>query len=212
MVKGIIFDMDGVLFDTEPFYLKRREAFLTSKGIRIDHLSPKDFIGGNLQQIWDKVLAEQVTANEARDIAAAYEDYKLCHKPPYQELMFKEVKSCLKDLKGQGLKLALASNSSRCDILLALESSHIKAYFDLTLAREDVTAGKPNPEIYNKAAQALGLAKEELVVIEDSQKGIAAAKAAGLKVLAIKDKRYGIDQGQADQCIDSIKQLCELLR
>lgn len=212
MVKGIIFDMDGVLFDTEPFYLKRREAFLTSKGIRIDHLSPKDFIGGNLQQIWDKVLSEQVTANEARDIAAAYEAYKLCHKPPYQELMFKEVKSCLKALKGQGLKLALASNSSRCDILLALESSHIKAYFDLILAREDVTAGKPNPEIYNKAAQALGLAKEELVVIEDSQKGIAAAKAAGLKVLAIKDKRYGIDQGQADQRIDSIKQLCELLR
>ncbi|VEH34197.1 phosphorylated carbohydrates phosphatase [Streptococcus equi subsp. equi] len=41
MVKGIIFDMDGVLFDTEPFYLKRREAFLTSKGIRIDHLSPR---------------------------------------------------------------------------------------------------------------------------------------------------------------------------
>ncbi|WP_159334596.1 HAD family hydrolase [Streptococcus equi] len=212
MVKGIIFDMDGVLFDTEPFYLKRREAFLTSKGIRIDHLSPKDFIGGNLQQIWDKVLAEQVTANEARDVAATYEDYKLCHKPPYQELMFKGVKSCLKALKGQGLKLALASNSSRCDILLALESSHIKAYFDLTLAREDVTAGKPNPEIYNKAAQALGLAKAELVVIEDSQKGIAAAKAAGLKVLAIKDKRYGIDQGQADQRIDSLKQLCELLR
>ncbi|MDI5915766.1 HAD family hydrolase [Streptococcus equi] len=212
MVKGIIFDMDGVLFDTEPFYLKRREAFLTSKDIRIDHLSPKDFIGGNLQQIWDKVLAEQANADVARDIAVAYEAYKLCHKPPYQELMFKEVKPCLKALKERGLKLALASNSSRCDILLALESSHIKAYFDLILAREDVTAGKPNPEIYNKAAQALGLAKEELVVIEDSQKGIAAAKAAGLKVLAIKDKRYGIDQGQADQRIDSIKQLCELLR
>lgn len=51
MIKGIIFDMDGVLFDTEPFYLRRREDFFKTKGIPIDHLNSKDFIGGNLQEL-----------------------------------------------------------------------------------------------------------------------------------------------------------------
>lgn len=58
MIKGIIFDMDGVLFDTEPFYLRRREDFFKTKGIPIDHLNSKDFIGGNLQELWKELLGK----------------------------------------------------------------------------------------------------------------------------------------------------------
>ena len=54
MIKAIIFDMDGVLFNTESFYFKRREAFLASKGISIKHLPPKFFVGGRIDQFWEK--------------------------------------------------------------------------------------------------------------------------------------------------------------
>lgn len=86
--------------------------------------------------------------------------------------MFTEVRPCLQALRDKNIKLALASNSNRDDILLALETSHIKDYFEVILAREDVSRGKPYPDIYEKAAQSLGLPKETLVVVEDSQKGL----------------------------------------
>nr|WP_278925156.1 HAD family phosphatase [Streptococcus canis] len=207
MIQGIIFDMDGVLFDTEPFYFKRRHDFLSQKGISIDHLSPKDFIGGNLQEIWKDLLNEHCTAEQASAVAADYEAYKLIHKPPYAEVLFAETKPCLQTLKDKNIKLALASNSSREDISLALESSQMKEYFEVILAREDVSRGKPYPDIYEKAAQKLGLAKESLLVVEDSQKGIAAAKAAHLSVVAVTDYRYNIDQRQADAKIDHLGQL-----
>lgn len=208
MIQGIIFDMDGVLFDTEPFYFQRREAFLQAKGITIDHLSAKDFIGGNLQELWKDLLDEHFTPEEAKAVAEAYESYKLQHKPPYAEVLFTEVRPCLQALRDKNIKLALASNSNRDDILLALETSHIKDYFEVILAREDVSRGKPYPDIYEKAAQSLGLPKETLVVVEDSQKGIAAAKAANLTVVAVTDYRYGIDQQEADANIDYLMQLC----
>ena len=121
--------------------------------------------------------------------------------------MFAETKPCLQTLKDKNIKLALASNSSREDISLALESSQMKEYFEVILAREDVSRGKPYPDIYEKAAQKLGLAKESLLVVEDSQKGIAAAKAAHLSVVAVTDYRYNIDQRQADAKIDHLGQL-----
>ncbi|MGT2934392.1 HAD family hydrolase [Streptococcus castoreus] len=211
MIKGIIFDMDGVLFDTEPFYFKRRDMFLRAKGITIENLSPKDFIGGNLQEIWKDLLANHFSPDQVKVVAADYEAYKLDHKPPYQELIFSEVKPCLEALRKRGIKLALASNSSQTDILLALDSSQMSPFFDVILAREDVTHGKPHPEIYDKAAQQLGIPKDELLVVEDSQKGIAAAKASGMTVLAITDYRYGIDQSQADQHLDHLAQLCAIV-
>lgn len=74
--------------------------------------------------------------------------------------MITEVNSCLEQLKKQGIKLAVASNSKRQDVLLALETTQIKDYFEIILAREDVSRGKPYPDIYNKAVQKLGLQKK----------------------------------------------------
>ncbi|VTS31806.1 haloacid dehalogenase [Streptococcus pseudoporcinus] len=111
-----------------------------------------------------------------------------------------------------GYKLALASNSQTRDVHWALTSSEIMPYFDLVLGREDVLNAKPNPEIYQKAAQLLGIDKEAILIIEDSEKGIAAAKAAGITVLAIKDYRYGINQSAANGQINDISDLLEVLK
>lgn len=211
MIKGIIFDMDGVLFDSEPFYLQRRHDFFNSQGISINHLAPKDFIGGNLQHIWKRLFDGTNTIQREYELSAAYAAYKSVNKLPYADLLFPEVLACLSMLKQKGLQLAVASNSSREDVEHALESCHLKSYFSVVLGREDVPNGKPAPDIYQAAARALGYANEELLVVEDSQKGIAAAKAAGLNVVAITDCRYDIDQSQADKQIDHLGQLAPIL-
>lgn len=212
MIKAIIFDMDGVLFDTEPFYFKRRESFLKERQISIDHLSPKDFIGGNLQQVWSKILGDHFDVKEMERFNLDYEIFKRNHKAPYQDLAFPGLISLFEVLRKDGLQLALASNSNKGDILRALSTINVTDYFDVILGREDVKRSKPNAEIYLKASSLLQVPKEQTLVVEDSQKGIAAGKAAGMRVVAIKDVRYGIDQSQADFWVDDLSQLQALLK
>ncbi|VTS34265.1 haloacid dehalogenase [Streptococcus porcinus] len=212
MYQAIIFDMDGVIFDTEDFYLERRKQFLDNHGLSIAHMEAKEFIGGNLQQVWQKLLSQNTVKLDAEVVQEDYESYKEEHPAPYSELLFPQVKLTLKQLRDKGYKLALASNSQTRDVQWALTSSEIMSYFDIVLGREDVVNVKPNPEIYQKAAQLLEIDKEAILVVEDSEKGIAAAKEAGITVLAIKDYRYGIDQSAADGQIDNLSGLLEVLK
>ncbi|EGJ27209.1 HAD family hydrolase [Streptococcus porcinus] len=212
MYQAIIFDMDGVIFDTEDFYLERRKQFLDNHGLSIAHMEAKEFIGGNLQQVWQKLLSQNTVKLDAKVIQEDYEAYKEKHPAPYSDLLFPQVKLILKQLRDKGYKLALASNSQTRDVHRALTSSEIMSYFDLVLGREDVVNAKPNPEIYKKAAQLLEVDKEAILVVEDSEKGIAAAKEAGITVLAIKDYRYGIDQSAANGQIDDLSGLLEVLK
>lgn len=211
MVKAIIFDMDGVLFDTEPYYFERRKRFLDSQGISISHMSPKDFIGGNLQQVWHQLLGEHFQAAQVQAISDDYEEFKKNNPVPYTELLFPKIKETLQQLTEKNIKLALASNSSPSDVQRAIASCQLKDYFDYVLTAKDVDNPKPAPDIYLKVGHLLGLPKNEIWVIEDSQKGISAAKEAGYQVYGIKDYRYGIDQDQADHIIDNISELISLI-
>lgn len=79
MIEAIIFDMDGVLFNTENFYFDRREAFLGSKGISIKHLPPKFFVGGRMDQFWEKILGDKISDYDTKALEAEYTAYKNVH-------------------------------------------------------------------------------------------------------------------------------------
>lgn len=102
--------------------------------------------------------------------------------------------------------MVLASNTDRVEIERAITEAGIAQYFNHVFSGMDCQAPKPHPDVYEKAFQALGVDKEDILVFEDSSKGIAAAKAAGLTVWAIRDKHYGMDQSQADKLIDNLSQ------
>ncbi|GFH41380.1 HAD family hydrolase [Lactococcus insecticola] len=202
--KAIIFDMDGVLVDTERYYYDRRKTFLDTKGISIAHLSPLDFIGGNMKQVWHMILRDDYAKWDVAALQAEYLQYKLDHMIPYAQLLFSDAKLTLEKLKEEGYKLGLASSTAKAEILRALEMTELNTYFEVVLSGDDFKESKPNPEIYQVAMSKLGVNADETLVIEDSEKGIAAGADAGAEVWAIRDQIFGLDQSRANRLFDSL--------
>lgn len=205
--KAIIFDMDGVLFDTESFYYRRREVFLDQKGISIKHLPPSFFIGGNMKQIWRAILREEYENWDILRLQEEYLEYKRQHPLPYKELIFTDVKNVLLELKKKNIKLALASNSTKEDILRALSETQLMGYFDMIMSGQEVKESKPSPDVYLKVMEELGVKSTETLIIEDSEKGIQAGVSSKADVWAIRDKWFGMDQSKATQLIDSLSDI-----
>ncbi|GAX47655.1 HAD family hydrolase [Pseudolactococcus reticulitermitis] len=209
--KAIIFDMDGVLIDTEPYYYTRRKKFLDSKGISIAHLSPLDFIGGNMKQVWYMILRDDYDNWDVPALQAAYTQYKLDQAVPYDTLLFSDAKSTLDALKAKGYKLGLASSTIKIEILRAMAMTGLLPYFEVVLSGDDFEESKPNPEIYQVAMAKLAVTPEETLVIEDSEKGIDAGVDSGATVWGIKDKVFGLNQKRADKLFDNLTQVASQL-
>ena len=212
MVEAIIFDMDGVLFDTEKYYYDRRASFLSQKGISIDHLAPSFFIGGNTKRVWENILRDDYDKWGVSTLQEEYNAYKENHPLPYKKLIFPDVLKVLNEVKSRGLKIGLASSSVKADILRALEENHLQGFFDVVLSGEEFKESKPNPEIYLTALKQLGVEANKALIIEDSEKGIAAGVVAGVEVWAIKDNRFGMDQSAAKGLLDSLTDVLNLIK
>lgn len=205
--KVVIFDMDGVLVDTEHYYYTRRETFLTSKGISIKHLSPLEFIGGNMKQVWHMILADDYDKWDVEALQKEYTQYKLDHSIPYDTLLFSDAPTILEELTKKGYRLGLASSTAKLEILRALKLTNLEKYFEVVLSGEDFKESKPNPEIYQVAMKELDATPNETLIIEDSTKGIAAGVASGATVWGIRDHHFGLDQSGAAELFDTLTQI-----
>jgi HAD superfamily hydrolase (TIGR01509 family) len=202
--KAVIFDMDGVLVDTERYYLQRREDFFGTRGVSIAHLSPSDFIGGNMKDIWPRILLDNYDQATARALQADYDDYKKDKPLPYAELLFPDVREILDFLRAENVKIGLASSSAMHDIDLMLDTHDLRGCFDVISSGNDLKQSKPHPEIYQKALTGLSVSPDEALIIEDSENGIKSGKAAKATVWAIKDYRFGMNQTQADHFVENL--------
>ena len=210
-VNTIIFDMDGVLFDTETFYYHRREKFLAEKGISIKHLPPSFFVGGNMKQIWRDILRDDYDNWDISKLQEEYTIYKHNHPLPYENLIFSDTFEVIKKFYDNGYRLGLASSSTKHDILKALDSTHLRRYFSVILSGEEFSRGKPYPDIYQEAVRLLTTNHDTVLVVEDSEKGIEAGVAAGLQVWAIKDKLFDMNQSKANRLVDNLTQIFDEL-
>jgi HAD superfamily hydrolase (TIGR01549 family) len=209
--KAIIFDMDGVLVDTEQFYYDRRKVFLNGKGLDISHIEPGFFVGGNMKQVWQRILGDDYDKWDIPALQAAYDHYKETHPLPYTELLFPDAKPLVEAARVAGLKTGLASATMKSQILDMLRENGMTDDFQVVLSGQDFEESKPNPEIYLTAMADLGVAADEVLIIEDSTKGIQAGKSAGATVWAIRDTRFGLDQSGADRIIENLTEARALL-
>lgn len=211
MAKAIIFDMDGVLYDSEPLHFEAEKATLIHFGYRITEQELKEYLGWREDLLWNALIARH-------NLKATAEEMTAFKKPLFTSLVRKflgenpELQALLSRLRKKGLKLALASSSYGplvADVLGRLGVSHL---FDAIVSGEKVKRGKPAPDIFLLAASELGVSPADCVVVEDAPSGVEAAIAAGMHPVVLKgsvNKELGFPE--AEKIITDLKELEELV-
>ncbi len=211
-MRYVIFDMDGVIVDTEPLYRENSVNFFKSLGIDI----PKEVYdlnaGSNLPRSY-YTFKEHVP-----EFNMSYEEYisergrfASSNRPDVTKVVDKDIYPLLDWLKEKKIRIALASSSPRQNIMAYLDALGIRGDFELIVSGDQFTKTKPDPEIYIFTMGELGADPSDCLVIEDSTYGIAAGKAAGAYVAAKRDDRFGYDQSPADRIIDSLLEVEDII-
>jgi beta-phosphoglucomutase len=186
-IKAVIFDMDGVLIDAKDWHYEALNRALNHFGFNIsryDHLVTFDGLPTRkklemLTREHGLPAALHGFINDLKQIYTTELVHSRC-KPVFQH------EYALSNLHSMGYKIAIASNSVRDSIKLMMSRSNLDQYLDGIVSNEDVKHGKPDPEIYHKAMDLLGMKPEECLVLEDNKHGIAAARAAGAHLLIVE--------------------------
>ena len=185
-MKAVIFDMDGVLVDTNPHHRTAWREYYQRNG---KTLSDADFV----QHVSGKHNADIVAHLFAGQTLTPEEVHRLSHD---KEALFREIYQpditpvaglvpFLKSLKEAGLKLAVATSAPVENLDFVMDALNIRSYFDALLNESMVSHPKPDPEIYEKAMEMLGVEPADCVIFEDSMTGIQAAKASGATVIGM---------------------------
>jgi HAD superfamily hydrolase (TIGR01509 family) len=187
MIDSVIFDMDGVLFDTERLYaaashLVGKELNMNDIDASIKHtvgLNANDFRQFMLQKYGQQFPFDLFS----RRLTDIFQDIVEKDGLPQKE----GVLELLTYLETHGYKIALATSSGKKSTFRYLNQAGIAHFFQVVVTGDMITHGKPNPEIFRTACERLGSAPENCIAIEDSPNGIRSAHAAGLKVIMVPD-------------------------
>jgi len=216
-LRAIVFDCDGVLVDSEPLHLKAFQETLRQEGIEINR---EDYVEKYLA-LDDRTCFETAFRENKKELSPGKLEF----------LMEKKAKAYAQATRGgnllvfpgvpefvmaasQNYALAVASGALRQEVEQALEAAGIRAYFEAIVTANDVVNGKPDPEPYLKALEALNgsgkrarISPQECVVIEDARHGVAAAHAAGMKCVAISTSHPAYELSVADLVMPEISAL-----
>lgn len=207
MIRGIIFDMDGVLINSESLHRKAWLEILGGYGIKTDDEELRRFTGISCSHV-PGYYTKKTGAILDKDIVGKKEEY-------YKIVARKElaampgVKELLDELKKINVSLAIASTSQHETIQFSLKKTKLEKYFDIICGGSDVKNCKPEPDIFLYAASKLGLDPSECIVIEDSIYGITGAKRAGMFTCGYTSSFDGktLSEAGADYVFDDFNQL-----
>lgn len=206
MLKGIIFDMDGVLVNSEPVHYHAYLMALEKWGKFLTYEEYKKYIGTTNAVIINGLIEKYglpVSAEEFNDLMKGYKAF-LYERDGYPGV--DGVPEMLKALKEAGYSLAVASSSPYENIVLATEALGIRKYFDKLVSGESVSNPKPAPDVFLKAAGELGFKPEECLVVEDSCHGVHAAENAGMPSIGF------VNPDSGDQDLSCASRLTESFR
>ncbi len=208
MIKGLVFDMDGVIIDSEPIHIDLTVQVMRDVGREPSPGEGYEFIGVINEEMWPILIARHDIKESPEELMERQMHY--VKKRFFEEKLepIDGIPELMQAAKQLGIKIALATSSPRYFAEHILKNVGVEAYFDALVTADEITQGKPNPEIYTKAAHALGLEPFECVAIEDAAKGIQAAKGAGMKCIGFLNLNSGLlDTSLADFVVSSIRDI-----
>ncbi len=214
--KAVIFDMDGVLIDTEALYWRQLRDFSDDLGLGVTTEELNRQVGHS-QKYFQRLLASWL-ARIGRDVEpveaeGVFNDWVAARGPnDYAALLNPGVHETIDELRARGVHVALASSSSSANIAEVLSAIDLAGAFEVIVSGEQFHESTPNPEISLRALELLGLDASECCCMEDSVPGIQAGKAAGLTVFAKREERFGYSQAEADAILDGVSDLLGLAR
>jgi HAD superfamily hydrolase (TIGR01509 family) len=209
MIKAVIFDLDGLMIDSEPIQSKAYEQILEqyNKQPILNKLGVVHSVGIKERKNWE-ILKKKYDLEEDTEIlmekrSKVYLDLLKRNIKP-----MKGLKEVITLLKKNNIKLAVASSSVIKHIDVVLLGLEIKEQFDVIMSAQFVRKGKPFPDIDLEAAKKLGVNPENCLVLEDAQSGVEAGKNAGMKVIAISNKfTKNHDLSKADLILNSLEEI-----
>ncbi|RWX00447.1 HAD family hydrolase [Flavobacterium cerinum] len=209
MIKTVIFDMDGVVVNTEPIGYHANQLLYKSLNINVSDDVYHTFIGNSDKNIIQKLKNLYPIALSQEELLEENYRYFFDAFDTNEDLaMLPGVKDLIVDLYNNGMKLILASSASKRKIEKVFDRFDLHQYFDYKISGEDFEFSKPHPAIFQEAAAKSGFTKEECIIIEDSTNGIKAAKAAGIYCIGYAgEAAMGQDTFLADKVITDFKEL-----
>jgi len=182
---AVVFDMDGVIADSEPVYYDAINVVLAPIGKRMTPELQRAVMGHGVAETWD-VLQRELGLDGPLDALVQAYDRELCRQLALVDETLPGVRELIAALRERRLPVALASSSWPGWIDALLVGTRLAGAFDALVSAKEVAHGKPAPDIYLLAAERLGVAPERCVAIEDTPTGIAAAKAAGMLAVQVR--------------------------
>lgn len=207
--KSFIFDLDGVIIDSEPLHLQMANDILERYGVTIPWPDYEPFIGGKDIDFYRYVRSLAPFTVSAEDLVTEYKRrLEVYFTEALSVPIIPDIVNLVECLYSEGWHLAVASSSSHVNIRHVLRAAGLIDYFPVQVSGEDVQHGKPAPDIYLEAVRQLGSTVEESVAIEDSEAGSISAHSAGLYTIGFQHPGSGRqDLRHADLIIDQIKKL-----
>ena len=207
-MKAVIFDMDGVIIDSEPIHFEVDMQTMKDLGCNISVEELEKYVGTTNEYMLTDIKKNYNISTSIEEIIS-YKVEMTKSKIIQSDLEpIEGIKELLSRLKNKNIPAAIASSSPRDFIDIVISKFKLQDYFKYIVSGEEVANGKPAPDVYIETAKKLGLSPKDCTVIEDSKNGVLAAKTAGMKCIGFQNSNSGNqDLSKADAIVKSITEI-----
>lgn len=204
--RAVIFDMDGVICDSEPLYAEALDDVLGRHGIVLDPADHRAVIGSSISFTW-RYLIDRFELDGDTQIWTQIYDQSVAEVLSTKATASDGLHRLLERLKANGVRIGLATGSTTRWANIILDRLGVVAYFEAIATADMVLASKPAPDLYLLSASKLGISTENCLALDDTPRGIAAANAAGMTTVGVRtESTAGMDISAADYAIDRLEE------
>ncbi|NFA43836.1 UNVERIFIED_ORG: phosphatase [Clostridium botulinum] len=207
-MRAFIFDMDGVIIDSEPIHRQVHGEIMNTLGINISKGELALYAGATNEYIFTK-LKERYGIKKSVSELMDYKSKLIINKVKKESLEpINGIRELLNALRKNNIKIAIGSSSPRSLIEAVIDKFNLHSAFDCIVSGEEVERSKPYPDVYIEVSKKLGINPEKCIVVEDSHNGVQAAKSAGMKCIGFNNVNSGNqDLSKADVRVDTIRKI-----